>query len=50
MMFLAVALNLSRYCLGNEDSISIWAPAGVPELVERAGAFVKSLVSAVKDL
>jgi len=29
---------------------SIWTPAGAPELVKRSGAFVQSLVSAVKVL
>jgi len=40
----------SRHCLGNEDFVWIWALAGASELVKRVGAFVKSLVSAVKVL
>jgi hypothetical protein len=43
-------LRSSRHYLGNEDFGSIWAAAGAPQLMKRVGAFVKSLVSAVKDL
>ncbi|MGD0206908.1 MAG: hypothetical protein ABSC89_04800 [Verrucomicrobiota bacterium] len=44
------ALSSSPHCLGNGDFVSIWTPAGAPELVKRMGVFVKSLVSAVKPL
>jgi hypothetical protein len=43
-------LSSSRPCLGNKNFVLIWAPARAPEPVKRVGAFVKSLVSAVKIL
>ena len=49
MMFLVV-VEFVRHCLGNENFVSMRVPAGAPELVERVDAFVKSLVSAVKNL
>jgi hypothetical protein len=38
-------LSSTRHGLGNEDFVSIWAPAGAPELVKRVGAFLKPVLA-----